>query len=326
MRLGYACINTGLRENGIFSSHSVTMGTLLDRGPTAGTLLCKEKALQNLRDLLIILEWNVKRGIRLFRIGSLLWPHMGNHLLPPKFNDPYFSGNIGFAHTELKEIGEYARTNGIRLTFHMTPYLQLGSPNADILKRSIFDINMYGKTFAIMGMKDSVIILHGGGVYQTNETKELAKQKTLERWLAAFKTLDASARKCVAIENDERHYGVNDLLPFCEKNGIPFCLDVFHNGISADHVAVTPALLKRVIETWPKAQVPKFHLSEQAPGSVFGAHSDYVRTIPDYFFRIKCPIDLMIECKMKERAVLRLYKKYFKLKPGAKVIWIPKPI
>lgn len=324
MRLGYACVNSKLRERNIFSSHGCTMGTLIKLGPAEGAKLCKSLVVQNLHDLQTTLEWNVLHGIRLFRISSEMLPHCNNHLLPKTFVDSYFGGDIRFAYPQLKSIGAYARANSVRLTFHMTPYVQLGTPNTAILERSIVDTNMYGKLLKALGMHDGVIILHGGGVYQTaNETKDEAKQKTLARWIVAFRRLSADARAAVSLECDERHYGVKDLLPFCEKYKIPFCLDVFHNAISADHVPVTPALLKRVMATWPKGHRPKFHLSEQDPKLIFGAHSEYVEVLPAYFFKLK-NIDIMVESKGKEVAVLRLYKKYFKLKGGAKVDWIPK--
>ena len=56
-----------------------------------------------------------------------------------------------------------------------------------------------------------------------------------------------------------------------------------------------------------------FHVSEQGLGRV-GHHSDYVEIIPEYLLKIpelfKIDIDIMIEAKMKEQAIFKLYKKY----------------
>ena len=54
---------------------------------------------------------------------------------------------------------------------------------------------------------------------------------------------------------------------------------------------------------------PKFHISEQAIDKKKGAHSDYVETIPNYLLSLP-DIDIMIEAKAKEQAVLYLYGKY----------------
>jgi UV DNA damage endonuclease len=295
MRLGYACINTELRAKGIFCSRSCTLATLKLRGVP----YLKELALQNIIDLLTILQWNEAHNIRLFRITSNLFPHMGNPQV--QIEDPYFTGDMHFAYKALDRVGAYAREHGHRLTFHMTPYIQLGSPNEDIATRSIFDVKIYGKILARVGDASSCIILHGGGVYDD-------KPGTLRRWLRRFRKLPEATQKLVACENDERHYGVSDMLEFCEQNHIRFCLDVFHNKISANHVELTPIILRRTIATW-HGVTPKFHISDQDPELGFGAHAMYVATIPDIIKKIK-KLDVMIEAKIKEKAVQRLYTKF----------------
>lgn len=54
-------------------------------------------------------------------------------------------------------------------------------------------------------------------------------------------------------------------------------------------------------------------MSEQGSGRC-GHHSDYIETIPDYLLEIpqkyNTDIDIMIEAKMKEQAIFKLYRKY----------------
>lgn len=322
MRLGYACINTTLRERGIFNSRSCTMNTLVKMGPDKGVLYLKKLVMENIADLQRILEWNEQHGIRLFRLTSSIFSNCGNFLLPAEFRrTSYIQGDIRFAESALRAVGDYARRMGHRLTFHQNPFVQLGSPNREVLNRSIFDIMIYGKVLRALGPVDGCIVMHVGGIYQKQDTRDGAKRKTLDRWLSEYKKLPGDIRKWIVLENDESYYGVNDVLPFCERNSIPFCLDVFHNSISAEHVPVTPALLRRVLATWPRGMTPKFHLSEQEPKARFGAHSAYVKKFPEYFIKMH-NIDIMIEAKMKEQAVLRLYKKYFTPESkGARLEW-----
>jgi UV DNA damage endonuclease len=302
MRLGYACINQTLRDKGVAFSKGCKAKTVLIKGVEE----LKSMALQNIADIITVLVWNEEHNIRLFRITSNLFPHMGNQIFGKKINsDPYFTGDISFASAALKKVGAYAKKHKHRLTFHMTPYIQFGSTDKKIVERSLFDVGMYKKTIDMMGISDSVIILHGGGVYQGSNTKEEAKILTLKRWISTYKRLPKSTP--VAIENDERHYSVMDLLPLCEKYGIPLCLDLFHNSISADKVRITNQLLVRIMKTWKK-QRPKFHISEQWVGKVFGAHAPMVRTIPNIIRSLD--IDIMIEAKNKEIAVLALMKTY----------------
>jgi UV DNA damage endonuclease len=322
IRLGYACLNTSLKD--LTCSHTVVMDTLRRLGPDRAVQHCQEIALLNIQNLAKLLEWNEQRGIRLFRITSCLFPHQGNHLLPESFRrKKYFRGDIEFARSALEKVGAYARLMGHRLTFHVQPFLQLGTPNREVLSRTLFDLEVHAKILRMLKVPDPVIIMHGGGVYQTakHADKAEAKCETMDRWLAMWRKLPADLRRWIALECDERHYGVNDLLPICEKYHIPFCLDVFHNAISADRVEVTPAMLRRVNATWTKlGKRPKYHLSEQDEGMQFGAHAELVKKIPDYLLGLR-KIDIMVEAKLKEQAVLKLYKKYFTPSKGARVTW-----
>ena len=67
-----------------------------------------------------------------------------------------------------------------------------------------------------------------------------------------------------------------------------------------------------ILESWKDIK-PKFHVSEQGDGRI-GKHSDYIEIIPEYLLEIPdkygIHIDIMIEAKMKELSIQKLYKKY----------------
>ena len=70
MELGYACINMELRKQGIYSGRTCRKATWEAKGlEYVGDL-----GLQNLRDLFKIIQWNERNGIKLFRIGSDIFP------------------------------------------------------------------------------------------------------------------------------------------------------------------------------------------------------------------------------------------------------------
>ena len=78
-----------------------------------------------------------------------------------------------------------------------------------------------------MGLpRDSVIILHMGGVYND-------KPATIERFKHTFTTrLTDEMRARLVLENDEMCYSVDDLLPVCQELGVPIVLDYHHNWIN----------------------------------------------------------------------------------------------
>lgn len=293
MNLGYACLNTTLKNK----SRTATVKTLTAMGKDAVPFLQK-LALANLQEILSVLEWNESKGIKFFRLSSNIFPHMGNG----EFKEPYFHGDIKFATDILSKIGEYARRHGHRITFHANPYIQLGTPTELVWTKSLFDIGMHYKILVMMGFvpgQYNCLIVHGGGVFDD-------KTKTIARIHTRLKSIPKKIRQMIVFENDEWHYTPDDLLPICEKWKLGFCFDVFHNSVHQTPVKLTKPFLKRVFATW--SVMPKMHISEQDPENRKGSHSDYVKTIPPWLLKLK--VDLMIEAKQKELAVLYLKRKY----------------
>lgn len=303
IRIGYACINTQLRNFDIFTSRNLILSTVKSKGID----YVKQLALDNIDDLLKILIWNEAHGIRFFRISSCIFPHLGN----PKLMDNS-NYNLDFAKDKLKIVGKFAKHFNHRLTSHPGQFVQLGSPNHEVVKQSITDLTNHVRLFKMMNYTPndgSVLIIHGGGTFGD-------KEKTLQRWKENYLKLHNDIRKYIVLENDEINYGVMDLLPFCEELQIPFCLDIFHNKISKNKVHITKKLMRRIFNTWfINGLIPKIHVSEQQQDLRFGAHSKTLNRVPKYVFKLpimlQTPLDIMLEVKDKEVSVLKIYYKYF---------------
>ena len=72
MKLGYACINTILKSNGIFTNRTMRRKTFDSKGLD----YVSELALQNVKDLETHIHWNHEFGIKLFRLSSQIFPWM----------------------------------------------------------------------------------------------------------------------------------------------------------------------------------------------------------------------------------------------------------
>src|SRR5581483_2976063 len=160
-------------------------------------------------------------------------------------------------------------------------------------------------------IKQSVLCIHGGGTYKN-------KKETLKRWQDNFKKLPKNVQNRICLENCEKGYSAQDLLPVCEHLGIPLIFDFHHYDCypyyHPDEPAQAPIreLLPRILATWKKGseRIPKFHLSDQAPDKRVGAHHDYVENIPKELLELKNVVfHIMIEAKKKELYVLKLQKK-----------------
>ena len=71
-RLGYACLNTVLREYKppVFSSRTVRLDTIRQQGIECAKAL----GLQNARDTLCLLKWNEAHNIKFMRVSSEMFP------------------------------------------------------------------------------------------------------------------------------------------------------------------------------------------------------------------------------------------------------------
>lgn len=352
MRLGLCCINNKLRSEHIFTSRTCRLETIKQKERErkgSGIAYVQDLFRQNLEDLLKILEWNEEKGIRVFRMSSEMAPHISNHRLFNKGRKNPFKLAWSMTKFEplMKKIGNYAKNHGHRLTFHPGQYVVLGSPDPQIVINSIRDLWWHTKVMDIMELPlDSVINIHGGGLYGD-------KEAAIWRWVHTFNKLPVPIKRRLVIENDEESYSIEDVLEISRRvkwekgmvpninspYRIPVTFDIFHyycynktllrrylkkkatfekQSINSELAELeeqrtVKELLPEVTSTWGSRR-PKMHISEQLKEGPLGAHSDYIKKIPEDMLKFskKVGFDLMIEAKAKEAAVLKLAKKYKK--------------
>ena len=295
-RIGYACLNTVLRKwkPSVFCSRTARIDTIKRNG--IGHV--KELGRQNILDMIPLIEWNERFGIRFMRMSSDMFP-FASHL--------EYGYTLEYCKDELEEVGNLARKLGHRLTTHPGQTNNLGSPTQSVIESTKRDLWYHAQMLDLMGMDaDSVMIIHGGGTYND-------KDATLKRFADNFLSMDENVRNRIVLENDEICYSVEDLLPLCEMLDIPLVFDWHHHAINPGTESLD-VLLNRIQAIWKKRGIrQKMHYSESRPGVTVESsvkdrrpHSDYVHDIP------MCgdQVDVMIEAKMKEQCVLQMHEKY----------------
>jgi UV DNA damage endonuclease len=303
IQLGLCCLNISLREKKptIFSSRRVTLKTLEEKGIDN----LKKKIINNLNDVLKMMDWNENNGIKVFRLSSEIFPHYSN-----KKAEDY---TLDFAIELLKKIGIKSKEYNQRLTFHPGQYNCLGSPHEDVIEHTIKDLKYHADILDIMELdQNSVMVIHGGGVYNN-------KKQTIERWCDNYEKLPENIKKRLVLENCEKNFSIDDCLIVSKKVNIPIVFDTHHydcyKKIHPSEKFENPEYyIPKILETWDKRNIKvKFHISEQGTGKI-GHHSDYIEIIPEYLLDISKKynkaIDIMIEAKMKEKAIFKLYEKY----------------
>ena len=306
LNMGYCCLNTELRNLGIFCSRTCRLDTVNSNGIE----YIYKLAWQNINDLPAIFRWNYKNNIFLYRMSSEMFPFASH----PDFCSIY---DLEQFRSRLEEIGEIARHYNQTLTFHPGQYNQLTSHRESVVEKSVIDIDLHAKILDMMNCgKDSVIVIHGGS---KNGGKEIA----LQRFKENFYKLSESSRSRLVLENCEMAYSIEDLLEVSKQLKIPVVIDYHHHNINPGTIKSEDELIKitnRVLDIWKSREItPLFHLSESKRGikesdsiTARRAHSDYIENLPLALIKNleQTKINLDIEAKMKEQAVLRLQKKY----------------
>lgn len=290
---GYACLNSILRDlkPSVFTSRDCIKRTLDTKGRTYLGELC----LANCKDLARLIQWNAEHGVRFFRMSSVLWPWMGT------FD---FSTDIP-QKEEIKEAlkfaGDLARAHDIRITFHPSHFVKLGTEDRVLAEKSMKELEVHSEILDLMGYDEASpwnkINIHVGGVYGN-------KAGTLKRWAANYKQLSLNCQKRVTVENDDiaNSYSLEDLLDLHNMCGVPLVFDFHHHRFCPGSLTEEQAF-KAAIKTWPAGVRPVVHWSESQAGRKPHAHSDYVRG-PIYLHGLERDVDVMIEAKAKEQALL----------------------
>lgn len=245
-RIGYACVNATLKN--VTTGRTVRKATWQKKGLD----VISECALQNVKDLKTIIEWNIENDYTFFRVGSDLIPWLDYYDIT-ELKDYYEIVET------LQDIGKLSTNNKVRLTFHPGQFCVLCSPQDDVVKRTINELNNHSMIFDLMGFEPSFynkINIHIGGAYGD-------KQSALDRWIDNWHRLDTNTKKRLVIENDDKPsmYTVQDLMYVHKQIGIPITFDYFHHSLNPGTLTEQEAL-ELAISTWPQDVTPVTHYSE----------------------------------------------------------------
>jgi len=295
MKIGYACINTtlGSQKPKITTNRGMIRKTFDEKGLS----YVSELALQNIRDLIEVIKWNNNNDIKFYRMSSDMFPWMSEY----DFSDLPDYNKIK---TLLSGVGTLVEKYNQRITFHPGPFNVLCSPNEGVVKRTIVELNKHSQIMDLMGLSTTPynkINIHVGGVYGD-------KQSALQRWVDSFHLLDENTKSRLTIENDDKEsaYTVRDLMFIHQQTGIPIVFDYHHHTCHSDGMTHEEAL-RMAVSTWPKNITPIVHVSEPRDDKNFRAHHDYVvNQVNTYDINV----DIMMEAKAKELAVIEYRKKY----------------
>jgi UV DNA damage endonuclease len=276
LRLGYACVNTGLPSSG----RTVRL-------PNATPDRLRKLIADNLDALETILRWNEQHGIEVFRVTSNLIPFGSHPVNELAWWEEYAA--------RFEQIAGLLRRSRGRLSTHPGQYTVLSSKKLEVVEAAVAELEYQNRLLDSFGIDAShKIVVHVGSV---------------ERFETGFDRLSEGTRSRLVLENDERT-PLEQVLPLAERIGVPVVLDIFHHGLapSLDGPSIQELVL-RTTETWKKVDGrQKIHFSTQAPGKRPGAHAETIdlAAFAELVDEVgDLPLDCMLEVKDKEQSVLR---------------------
>lgn len=156
--------------------------------------------------------------------------------------------------SEFAKIGEFARANDIRLSFHPGQFVVLSSIDDDIVCRSIaefeYHVDMarwmgYGKSWHDHGFKINV---------------HISGRRGPQGIIDVLARLTPEARNLITIENDENSWGIDASIELAEH--VALVLDVHHHLINSggEYIQPNDARCERIWKSW-RGTRPVIHYS-----------------------------------------------------------------
>lgn len=304
--IGYCCIpmgcNVGLKKK---EQITVNRGMVRKTFDAKGLPYVSELIIENLKDTLKVLDYNLKNHIYIYRLSSDSFPWMSEY----EFSD---LPNFNVIKNLMAKIGDKIKSNGIRTSYHPGPFNVLASENLSVVEKTIKELNKHAELMDLMGLDQTTFYPINIHINTTQPTREEAAQRFVDR----FPSLSESCRKRLTLENDDspNQYSVKILHDLVHtKIGIPIVFDQHHFNYGPQDQTMEEAL-KLAHSTWSTRAMT--HMSspktlEDNSGKQT-AHADYI------YEEIKTfglDFDTEIEAKAKDLAVFR-YRQQFKVLKG----------
>src|SRR3954449_833679 len=248
-------------------------------------------------------------AIGMYRMATALAPY-ASHPDLPRFRDQPRECAGGLA-----RVGARANTAGIRLSTHPGQYTVLNSEDPRVAGLAVDELEVQAEILDGMGLgSEAVVVLHVGGAAG-------GIQAACDRFVRGFDELSDAARNRLVVENDDRAFGLVDVLALAERIDRPVVWDVLHHHCHDPERIPDAEALALAAATWPAGTTPKVHFSSPRtavePGNggavklpPLRAHADLVDPIAfEHFLRDTVAgrdVDVMLEAKAKDLAILRL--------------------
>jgi UV DNA damage repair endonuclease len=229
---------------------------------------------------------------------------------------------VSYCEQHFRTIGDRARLDDVRLSFHPGQFTVLASASDNIVEASINEFEYHADMTRWMG--------YGKSFQDFKINVHISGKKGPEGIRLAYKRLSPEARNCITIENEENSWGLDDCLSLIDV--VPIVLDLHHNWCrEGEYIDADSDSVKRVIDSWrgvrpvlhysvSREDILVDHCSNTLPDrnlliesgknkQKLRAHSDFYwnNAVNDWALSFTDNFDIMCESKGKNLASFKLY-------------------
>ena len=329
-RIGFACKWAEINKKGeIASTEGLnTGGTTLAWANRNKRSLVEEKIIDVAKTNILNTHALVKKvaalpePLRMLRITSDMFSFYTHDDYKDFWHQPDIQSSL---ERWMAPIGETARQNNVRLSFHPDQFVVLASDRPEVVNKSIEEFEYHASMARFMGygktFQDMKINVHISG------------RQGPEGIRKAYQRLSPEARNTITIENEENAWGLADCLTLSDL--LPIVLDIHHHWCrEGEYLSTTDERVQRVIDSW-RGLRPTLHYSVSREDILVGhctdtlpdrdvliaggtnkqklrAHSDYYwnKAVNKWAMTFNDKFDIMCESKAKNLASHKLYEEY----------------
>jgi len=218
-------------------------------------------------------------------------------------------------------IGETARANDVRLSFHPDQFVVLASDREEVVNKSIEEFEYHCDMVRWMG--------YGKSFQDFKVNVHISGRKGPQGIRDVYNRLSPEARNTLTLENEEYTHGLTDCLSLSDL--VPTVMDIHHHWIrEGEYISPNDDRVKMVIDSWCGVR-PTLHYSVSREDVLVGhsrsqlpshgalieaghskqklrAHSDYYwnDAVNDWALTFRDNFDIMCESKCKNLASFKL--------------------
>jgi UV DNA damage repair endonuclease len=326
MKIGFACKYVQETSKGVVNVPELNMSTTtiiwLNRQPRA---LAEQKLWDLMTHNLLATRKLVEQVgklpeiLRMVRIGSDVLTAYTHSDYREFYKQPDV---ISFLQNHFFHIGNIARANNVRLSFHPGQFCCIVSDRPEVVDSSLEELEYHADMVRWMGF--------GLSKLDFKLNVHLSGKLGASGFDAAWNRMSPELRNTLTLENDEYQKGLGDLLVLKDKAGI--VLDIHHHLImTGEYISATDNRIKQVIDSWQGVR-PVIHYSQskeellckytdmpmmdtlllETNKSKLRAHSDMFNNtkINEWALTHLSWADIMCEAKSKNLASQQLLKQY----------------